>query len=124
MPTPAGVWCPPTIFSMTGPRTIPTRSRKAERTFPGFNALYTGRAQLLDLGDTKTLSPTAVNEFHFSYMRDANDLGKPVGGVGVSLASQGFEVGPGNSRNRGAVAQDRRSGECRLQQLHDGHQHQ
>jgi hypothetical protein len=62
---------------------------------PGFNALYTGRAQLLDLGDTKTLSPTAVNEFHFSYMRDANDLGKPVGGMGVSLASQGFEVGPG-----------------------------
>ena len=62
---------------------------------PGFNALYTGRAQLLGLGNTKTLSPTAVNEFHFSYLRDANDLGKPVGGVGVSLASQGFEVGPG-----------------------------
>jgi Carboxypeptidase regulatory-like domain len=60
---------------------------------PGFNALYTGRAQLLDLGDTKTISSTAVNEFHFSFMRDANDLGKPVGGVGVSLASQGFEVG-------------------------------
>ena len=62
---------------------------------PGFNALYTGRAQLLDLGDTKTLGPTAVNEFHFSYLRDANDLGKPIGGVGVSLASQGFEVGEG-----------------------------
>ena len=62
---------------------------------PGFNALYTGRSQLLDLGDTKTLSPTAVNEFHFSFMRDANDLGKPVGGVGVSLASQGFQVGAG-----------------------------
>ena len=62
---------------------------------PGFNALYSGRAQLLDLGDTKTLSASAVNEFHFSYMRDANDLGKPVGGVGVSLASQGFEVGTG-----------------------------
>jgi hypothetical protein len=62
---------------------------------PGFNALNTGRAQLLDLGDTKTLGPTAVNEFHFSYLRDANDLGKPVGGVGVSLASQGFDVGPG-----------------------------
>jgi hypothetical protein len=61
---------------------------------PGFNALYLGRAQLLSLGDTKTLSSTAVNEFHFSYMRDANDLGKPVGGVGVSLQSQGFEVGP------------------------------
>ncbi len=62
---------------------------------PGFNALYTGRAQLLDLGGTKTLSPSAVDEFHFSYMRDANDLGKPVGGVGVSLADQGFEVGQG-----------------------------
>jgi hypothetical protein len=62
---------------------------------PGFNALYTGRSQLLDLGDTKTLSATAVNEFHFSYVRDANDLGKPIGGVGVSLASQGFAVGQG-----------------------------
>ena len=62
---------------------------------PGFNALYSGRAQLLGLGNTKTLSPTAVNEFRFSFLRDANDLGKPVGGVGVSLASQGFEVGPG-----------------------------
>jgi hypothetical protein len=64
---------------------------------PGFNALYTGRSQLVDLGDTKTLSATAVNEFHFSFMRDANDLGKPVGGVGVSLASQGFVVGQGTS---------------------------
>ncbi len=62
---------------------------------PGFNALYTGRAQLLGLGDTKTLSPTTVNEFRFSYLRNSNDLGKPVGGVGVSLASQGFVVGQG-----------------------------
>jgi Carboxypeptidase regulatory-like domain len=64
---------------------------------PGFDALYTGRAQLFGLGNTKTLSPTAVNEFHFSYLRDANDLGKPVGGVGVSLESQGFTVGAGTS---------------------------
>ena len=62
---------------------------------PGFNALYAGRAQLLGLGNTRTLSSTAVNEFRFSYLRDANVLGKPVGGVGVSLASQGFEVGQG-----------------------------
>jgi hypothetical protein len=60
---------------------------------PGFNALYTGRAQLFGLGATKTLSPSAVNDFHFSYLRDSNDLGEPVGGVGVSLASQGFQVG-------------------------------
>ncbi|MGB6942170.1 MAG: carboxypeptidase regulatory-like domain-containing protein [Bryobacteraceae bacterium] len=60
---------------------------------PGFNALNTGRAQLLALGDTKTLSSTAVNEFHFSFLRDATDLGQPMGGVGTSLASQGFVVG-------------------------------
>ena len=62
---------------------------------PGFNALYTGRAQLLGLGNTKTVNTTTVNEFRFSYLRNANVLGKPVGGLGVSLASQGFVVGPG-----------------------------
>ena len=60
---------------------------------PGFSALYLGRAQLLSLSDTKTLGPNAVNEFHFSYMRARNVLGKPVGGLGVSLASQGFVTG-------------------------------
>jgi len=62
---------------------------------PGFNALYLGRAQLLSLGDSKTLGTSAVNEFHFSYLRDHSDLGKPVGGLGVSLASQGFVTGAG-----------------------------
>ena len=62
---------------------------------PGFNALYQGRAQLLSLGDTKALSATAVNELHFSYMRAFNDLGKPQGGVGVSLVSQGFVTSSG-----------------------------
>jgi hypothetical protein len=60
---------------------------------PGFNALNAGRAQLMALSDTKTFGSTAVNEFHFSIMRDATDLGQPVGGVGTSLASQGFVVG-------------------------------
>jgi hypothetical protein len=60
---------------------------------PGFNALHSGRAQLISFGDTKTFSSTAVNDFHFSFMRDAIDLGQPVGGVGTSLASQGFVVG-------------------------------
>src|SRR5208283_4421603 len=55
--------------------------------------LNLGRAQLLSLGDTKTISSSAVNEFHFSVMRDATHLGQPIGGVGVSLASQGFVVG-------------------------------
>ena len=60
---------------------------------PGFNALNSGRAQLMALGGTKTFGSTAVNEFHFSFMRDATDLGQPIGGVGTSLASQGFVVG-------------------------------
>ena len=62
---------------------------------PGFNALNTGRAQLLSLGDTKPLASSVVNEFHLSYMRANNDLGQPVGGKGISLASQGFVTGPG-----------------------------
>src|SRR6202021_1513654 len=62
---------------------------------PGFNALNVGRAQLLQLGDTKSFGSTALNEFHFSYMRDAINLGQQQGGVGVSLASQGFVIGPG-----------------------------
>ncbi len=57
---------------------------------PGFNALNSGRAQLLALGDTKPFGSTAVNEFHFSILRDATNVGQPVGGVGTSLASQGF----------------------------------
>ena len=62
---------------------------------PGFNALYTGRAQLLSIGDSKVLSAVAVNEFHFSFMRANNDLGQPIGGKGASLASQGFVTGAG-----------------------------
>src|SRR5271154_154152 len=63
---------------------------------PGFNALTTGRAQLLALGDTKTFNATAVNELHLSYMRDFNNLGQPVGGRNVSLTSQGFENADGS----------------------------
>ena len=36
-----------------------------------------------------------MNEFHFSYMRNANDIGAPRGGLGVPIASQGFVTGPG-----------------------------
>ncbi len=57
---------------------------------PGFNAQYLGRAQLVNLSDTKSFGPNAVNEFTLSFMRNHNILGKPEGGLGVSLASQGF----------------------------------
>jgi len=57
---------------------------------PGFNAISLGRAQLATVGLTSTLGPTAINELRFGYMRTANDVGRPVGGVGPTLASQGF----------------------------------
>lgn len=78
-------------FSMDDP--YPTGQGGAN--VPGFNAVSLGRAQLLSLGMTKTLGPNTLNEFHLSYMRFANNVGQPVGGVGPSLASQGFVEGPG-----------------------------
>ena len=62
---------------------------------PGFNALTLGRAQVITSGDTKTFGPYAVNEVRLSYMRDSNNVGQPAGGVGPSLASQGFVTGVG-----------------------------
>ena len=64
---------------------------------PGFDALTLGRAQLVALSQTKMLGSNAVNEVRLNYTRNANDVGHPVGGVGVSLASQGFVTGPGTS---------------------------
>ncbi|MGO8718617.1 MAG: carboxypeptidase regulatory-like domain-containing protein [Acidobacteriaceae bacterium] len=63
---------------------------------PGFNALTTGRAQLISLGDTKSFQTTAINEIHLSYMRDFTNLGQPVGGRDVSLESQGFANADGS----------------------------
>ena len=58
---------------------------------PGFNALTTGRAQLLALSLTKVINASTVNDAHISYLRDITNLGQPVGGSNVSLVSQGFE---------------------------------
>jgi hypothetical protein len=62
---------------------------------PGFNALNLGRSQLLTLGDTKIFGARSVNEFHFSFVRAANQVGTPQGTVGTSLASQGFTTASG-----------------------------
>jgi hypothetical protein len=62
---------------------------------PGFNGLNLGTAQLLNLGDVKAFGSTSVNEFHVSFMRSYNNVGQPAGGVGPSLASQGFVTGVG-----------------------------
>jgi hypothetical protein len=62
----------------------------AGASIPGFDALFIGRAQLFSVSDTKVIGANTVNEFHIGYLRNANVVGQPKGGLGVSLASQGF----------------------------------
>ncbi|MGA2653221.1 MAG: carboxypeptidase regulatory-like domain-containing protein [Terracidiphilus sp.] len=57
---------------------------------PGFDATSNGHAQLLSLAHTVTFGDKSLNEFHLSYMRNANAVGQPKGGVGPTLAAQGF----------------------------------
>jgi len=58
---------------------------------PGFADSNIGRAQLAKIGDTKTIGPTAVNEFHLSFMRSAAHFGAPTQGVAPgTMANLGF----------------------------------
>lgn len=57
---------------------------------PGFDATSNGRAQLASLAHTVTFGASTLNEFHLSYMRNDNAVGQPHGGVGPTLAEQGF----------------------------------
>jgi hypothetical protein len=67
-------------------------------TLPGpngaYDALSSGRDQMIVLSNTKTLGANLVNEAHVGYIRLNNNLGVPKGGVGVSLADQGISSGP------------------------------
>jgi len=66
-------------------------------TVPGFNAQNNGRAQLAAVNLQTVMGATGTNLAHLSYMRNAAAAGQPRGGVGVSLASQGFVTGEGTS---------------------------
>ena len=66
----------------------------AGASIPGFDALFVGRAQLLSIGATKPIGGNTVNELHLGFLRNANIIGQPRGGLGMSLASQGFSSGP------------------------------
>ncbi|MDR3753168.1 MAG: TonB-dependent receptor [Terracidiphilus sp.] len=57
---------------------------------PGFNATSNGSAQLVSLEHTMTFGAAMLNEAHLGYMRNANSVGQPRGGVGPTLAAQGF----------------------------------
>jgi hypothetical protein len=61
-----------------------------------------GRAQLINLGLTKSFGAFAVNEFRFSYVRNALQLATPQGGIGssYSLTNLGF-VTPWNAATGG-----------------------
>ncbi len=68
----------------------PYPGQQGGASIPGFDALTFGRAQLFSLGDTKVFGAGTVNEFHIGCLRNANVIGQPRGGLGVSLAAQGF----------------------------------
>jgi Carboxypeptidase regulatory-like domain len=68
----------------------PYPGQQGGATVPGFDALTFGKAQLLSVGDAKAFGSGAVNEFHAGALRNANVIGQPNGGLGVSLAAQGF----------------------------------
>ncbi|MGB6773212.1 MAG: TonB-dependent receptor [Terriglobales bacterium] len=57
-----------------------------------YNATTAGRAQLINLGDTRNFGSFAVNELRLSYVRNTIALTTPTGGVGsaYSLANLGF----------------------------------
>ena len=74
----------------------PYPSGQGGATVPGFAGTNYGRSQLINLGHTKAINSTTVNELRLSYMRNANIVGQPSGGVGPSLASQGFVTGLGS----------------------------
>ena len=67
-----------------------------------YNANTAGRAQMVNLGDTKNFGAYSVNEFRFSYVRNTLALAEPQGGVGpnYSLANLGF-VTPWNATTGG-----------------------
>ncbi len=57
---------------------------------PGFDATSNGLAQLFILEHTQTIGGSMLNDVHLSYMRNFNSVGQPRGGVGPTLAGQGF----------------------------------
>ena len=73
----------------------PYPGQQGGASIPGFDALTIGRAQLITLGNTRVFGTSTVNEFHLGIVRNANNIGEPHGGLGVSTASQGFVTGAG-----------------------------
>jgi len=71
---------------------------------PGFTALTHGMSQMINLGLTTTLSPSTVNDARLVYLRNVNFIGNPQGGLGVSLASLGFNTPWNNTGGIGNIS--------------------
>jgi len=61
--------------------------------FPGFQVDGKGQTHNINLGDTKTFSSAAVNEFRLGFFRLNVTLNQPLGGTGKTLADLGFASG-------------------------------
>jgi hypothetical protein len=63
-------------------------------TVPGFSANTTGRSQVVNIGDTKSLGNSAVNEARIGYLRVHDFLNTPTGGTKTTLGQLGFSTNP------------------------------
>jgi hypothetical protein len=61
--------------------------------YPGFSVDGKGQTHNINLGDTKTFSSAAVNEFRLGYFRLYTKFNQPLGGAGTSLSNLGFASG-------------------------------
>jgi len=72
----------------------PYPGQQGGASIPGFDALTFGQAQLISLGDARAFGTGMVNEVHIGFLRYANVIGQPKGGLGVSSSAQGFAPPP------------------------------
>jgi Carboxypeptidase regulatory-like domain len=72
----------------------PYPGQQGGASVPGFDALTFGTAQFISFGSAKAFGAGTVNEFHIGFLRYANVIGQPKGGLGVSSEAQGFAPPP------------------------------
>jgi len=61
---------------------------------PGFGSDFTGRSQVANVGDSKAIGSSSVNELRAGFTRIRYLIHKPTGGNDVTPASLGFDEGP------------------------------